>query len=154
MRMGSICLLLVGAETLLLPALAAAGHLDLALSQAGVRTKHDPAALRQRAEPARRALSLRRSIGQEVRPYWDGCALSGLDINLLRTTVVFQLSRNGAVERIVSINTTGANADNQSSVRRFEDCARRAILIAAPFWDLPADRYDSWRTYTLDFERR
>lgn len=96
---------------------------------------------------------IRVSINAEVRGPWNGCRVSGADVERLRTAVVFRLAQSGALDRIVSVNTTGVTDSNRPQVDRFEECARRAITLAAPF-NLPSDNYQYWQTYTLDFDRR
>ena len=96
---------------------------------------------------------IRVSINAQVRGPWNGCRVSGVDVDQLRTAVVFRLAQSGALDRIVSVNTSGVNDSNRPQVQRFEECARRAIQLAAPF-NLPAENYQFWQTYTLDFEKR
>ncbi|MFM6854752.1 MAG: hypothetical protein ACKOUM_11800, partial [Sphingopyxis sp.] len=79
--------------------------------------------------------------------------VTGLDVDQLRTTIVFRLAQNGGLDRIVSVNTAGVNDSNRPQLQRFEECARRAIQLAAPF-QLPAEHYSYWQTYTLDFDKR
>ena len=97
---------------------------------------------------------IRVSINNEVRGPWNACRVTGIDVDRLRTTIVFRLTQAGGLERIVSVNTTGVNDSNRPQVQRFEECARRAIQLAAPFAGLPAEHYSHWQTYTLDFEKR
>ncbi len=96
---------------------------------------------------------IRVSINAAVRGPWNGCRVSGVDMDRLRTAVVFRLSQSGGLERIVSVTTTGVNDSNRPQLQRFEECARRAIQLAAPF-TLPRENYEFWQTYTLDFDRR
>ncbi len=95
---------------------------------------------------------IRVSINAEVRAPWNGCRVSGADVERLRTAVVFRLAQSGALDRIVSVNTTGVTDSNRPQVQRFEECARRAITLAAPF-NLPSENYQYWQTYTLDFDK-
>lgn len=97
---------------------------------------------------------IRVSINAEVRGPWNACRVTGADVDRLKTTIMFRLSETGGLERIVSVNTTGINDSNRPQVPRFEECARRAIQLAAPFANLPRENYSYWQTYTLDFEKR
>lgn len=97
--------------------------------------------------------SIQVSINAAVRAPWNACRVTGVDVNQLTTTVVFRLTPTGALDRIVSVNTTGVTDSNRPQLQRFEECARRAIQLAAPF-DLPRENYEYWQTYTLDFEKR
>ncbi|MEQ1689626.1 MAG: hypothetical protein ABL874_13720 [Sphingopyxis sp.] len=98
---------------------------------------------------------IRVSINAEVRRPWNEgrCRLSGVDIERLNTHVVFNLTQSGGLERIVSVTTTGMTESNRPQLALFEECARRAIQAAAPF-NLPAEHYDYWRRYELDFNKR
>lgn len=97
---------------------------------------------------------IRVSINAEVRAPWNRCVVTGVDVDRLKTSIVFHLTQSGALDRIISVETTGVNASNRPQVARFEECARRAIQLAAPFAGLPAEYYSHWATYTLDFEKR
>lgn len=110
----------------------------------------NPPATRTASE-IRRSISI--SINAEVAREWNACSVTGLDVDQLKTTIVFRLSQSGGLERIVSVNTSGVNDTNRAQQARFEECARRAIELAAPF-NLPAENYSYWQTYTLDFDKR
>lgn len=97
---------------------------------------------------------IRVSINSEVRGPWNSCRVSGLDVDQLRTTIVFRLTQTGGLDRLVSVNTVGVTDSNRPQVARFEECARRAIQLAAPFANLPSEHYSYWQTYTLDFDKR
>ena len=97
---------------------------------------------------------IRVSINAEVRGPWNGCRVTGADVDQLKTTIVFRLTEAGGLERIASVNTSGVNNSNRPQVQRVEECARRAIQLAAPFANLPQENYSYWQTYTLDFEKR
>lgn len=93
------------------------------------------------------------SINGKVRGPWNNCQVTGVDVDQLKTTVRFSLTRSGGLGGIDSVRTSGKNDSNAAQVSRFEECAKRAILLAAPF-SLPQDGYDVWKSYTLDFEKR
>lgn len=97
--------------------------------------------------------SISTSINAAVRQPWNACRVTGIDVDQLKTTVVFRLTEAGGLERIASVSTSGVNDSNRPQQQRFEECARRAIALAAPF-DLPRENYSYWQTYTLDFEKR
>ena len=97
---------------------------------------------------------IRVSINSEVRSPWNSCRVSGIDVDQLKTTIVFRLTQAGGLERITSVNTSGVNDSNRPQLQRFEECARRAIQLAAPFANLPPEHFSYWQTYTLDFEKR
>lgn len=125
------------------------GRIESDVRTANGRSPDPPA--RQTAAQIRASIEV--SINAEVRGPWNGCRVTGVDVDRLRTTVVFRLAQSGALERIVSVSTSGVNDSNRPQVQRFEECARRAITLAAPF-NLPGENYQYWQTYTLDFEKR
>lgn len=105
----------------------------------------------QTAAEVRKSIDV--SIKGAVASRWNGCRVSGLDVDALKTTVKFRLTQSGGLEAVTSVVTTGQNDSNQFQVARHQECAKRAIELAAPF-DLPAENYDFWRNYTLDFVKR
>ncbi|NCP12017.1 MAG: hypothetical protein GW859_08715 [Sphingomonadales bacterium] len=117
----------------------------------------DASASKSNAAPAQSVGEIRRSISvsinAEVRGPWNRCSVSGIDVDELKTTIVFRLSKSGALAGFDRVSTSGETPSNAAQVNRFEECAKRAIQLAAPF-DLPAENYDYWKTYTLDFEKR
>ncbi len=96
--------------------------------------------------------SIRTSINAEVARPWNACRVTGADVDQLKTTVRFRLAESGALANIGSVTTTGVTDSNRPQVARFEECARRAIQLAAPF-NLPSENYSYWENYTLDFEK-
>ena len=93
------------------------------------------------------------SIKSAVKPRWDSCRVSGIDVDQLKTVVKFRLTRSGALAGFTSVTTTGENDSNTFQIKRHQECAKRAVELAAPF-DLPAENYDFWQNYTLDFIKR
>ncbi|KTE31780.1 MULTISPECIES: hypothetical protein [unclassified Sphingopyxis] len=98
--------------------------------------------------------SIDASINAKVRPKWNGCKVSGLDVNLLRTKVEFKLTPSGALAGFTSVVTTGQNESNQFQVARHQECAKRAVELAAPFTELPDDSYSFWKEAELTFFKR
>lgn len=92
------------------------------------------------------------SIKSAVGPRWDSCRISGVDVNELKTEVKFRLTQSGALAGFTSVTTTGQNESNRFQVARHQECAKRAIELAAPF-DLPKENYSYWQNYTLDFDK-
>lgn len=99
----------------------------------------------------RRTISV--SINAEVRGPWNACKVSGVDVDQLVTTIVFRLNPDGTLAGLGSVKTSGVNESNRFQQARFEECARNAIVRAAPF-TLPREDYDFWKSYTLDFSKR
>ena len=93
------------------------------------------------------------SIKAAVRARWSRCIISGVDVDLLVTTVRFRLSLSGELQSFTSVTTKGRNNSNQFQVQRHQECAKRAIELSAPF-DLPLNNYGFWQNYTLDFVKK
>ncbi len=93
------------------------------------------------------------SIKSAIAPRWNSCTVSGFEVAELKTVVRFRLTQSGALAGFSSVTTSGQNDSNKSQVSRHQECAKRAIELAAPF-DLPAESYEYWQNYTLDFIKR
>lgn len=130
------------------------GRLDGILS--GLNRDASPSASKG-APAAAVAAEVKRSIDVSikgaVRSPWNRCQVSGLDVDQLSTEVRFRLTRSGALDAITGVRTTGQTDTNRTQVARHQECARRAIELAAPF-DLPVENYSVWRDYVLDFVKR
>lgn len=109
------------------------------------------------APAATTAAEVRRSIDVSIKakvgPRWNGCRVTGVDVDQLKTVVKFRLTPSGALAGFTSVDTSGENDSNRFQVQRHQECAKRAIELAAPF-DLPEDNYNFWQNYTLDFIKR
>ncbi|MEQ8311515.1 MAG: hypothetical protein RIA72_12535 [Sphingopyxis sp.] len=109
------------------------------------------------APAAATAAEIRRSIDVSIkaaiRPRWDSCRVSGVDVDQLKTVVKFRLTTTGALAGFTSVTTTGENDSNRFQIPRHQECAKRAVELAAPF-DLPEENYSFWQNYTLDFIKR
>lgn len=113
------------------------------------QTKGAPAATT--SAEVRRSIDV--SIKAKVGPRWNGCRVSGVDVDQLKTVVKFRLTPAGALAGFTSVETSGQNDSNRFQVQRHQECAKRAIELAAPF-DLPEENYSFWQNYTLDFIKR
>ena len=100
------------------------------------------------ATEVRRAIEV--SIKKEITGPWNACKFSGVDVNLLRTVVKFELNRDGTFKRYRSVVTTEQNESNKFQVSRHQECAKLAIRQASPF-NLPNENYDFWKDYELEF---
>lgn len=108
------------------------------------------------ASAAATAAEVRRSIDVSIKsavaPRWNGCRISGVDVDQLKTVVRFRLTQSGALAGFTGVSTTGQNDSNKFQVQRHQECAKRAVELAAPF-DLPEENYSYWQNYTLDFDK-
>lgn len=103
------------------------------------------------ASEVRRSIDV--SIKAEVSPRWNSCRVSGVDVDQLKTVVKFRLTQSGALAGFTSVQTSGENDSNRFQIQRHQECAKRAIELAAPF-DLPEENYSFWQNYELDFIKR
>lgn len=93
------------------------------------------------------------SINGAVKKPWQGCKFSGIDAEKLVTVVRFKLTKSGGLAGITSVSTNGRTASNQTQVKRHQECAKGAITAAAPF-TLPAEYFEYWQNYELEFFKR
>lgn len=71
---------------------------------------------------------------------------SGVDVELLVTSLDVKLARNGAViGRPTVLGTTGINESNQPQAKLYEERAVQAVMQASPFQNLPPEYYDQWK---------
>ena len=103
------------------------------------------------AAEVRRSIDV--SIKSAVAPRWNSCRVSGVDVDQLKTVVKFRLTQSGALAGFTSVETSGENDSNRFQIQRHQECAKRAVELAAPF-DLPEENYSFWQNYTLDFIKR
>lgn len=131
------------------------GRLDGITDGLGKEATKKPAAAG--APAAATAAEVRKSIDvsikSKVNPRWQRCSVSGVDVDQLKTVVKFRLTASGALAGFSSVTTTGENDSNKFQVQRHQECAKRAVELAAPF-DLPEENYSFWQNYTLDFIKR
>jgi hypothetical protein len=97
--------------------------------------------------------SIRSSINAKVRVPWNSCSVTGLDVNKLRVSVTFALDKQGRIASVNEPQVSGITEANRAQAGRFGECAVKAIRTAAPYSNLPAQFYDSWKTYKLNFRK-
>ncbi|MEI6642539.1 MAG: hypothetical protein WCL10_10915 [Novosphingobium sp.] len=120
----------------------------------GINTGTKPGATGNPADAlsAEAKAAIRVTINRKVLPPWNSCPVNGLEIEKLRASVTFQLDRGGNVVSIATPVLSGQTPANTAQVSRFTECAVRAIKTAAPF-SLPAESYDFWKNYKLNFRK-
>ena len=102
---------------------------------------------------AQQVASWSSSINARVRGPWNSCPVSGLDVGKLRASVRFTLDPNGRLASIEDFDVTGVTEANRPQVKPFNDCAIRAIRLAAPFTGLPPEFHDQWKNRRLNFRK-
>jgi outer membrane biosynthesis protein TonB len=132
------------------------GRLDGITDGLGKEATKKPAAAG--APAAATAAEVRKSIDvsikAKVKPYWDRCKVSGVDIDQLVTVVRFRLTQSGKLSGFTSVDTTGENDSNRFQVQRHQECAKRAVELAAPSFDLDPEYYSEWQNRKLEFFKR
>lgn len=93
------------------------------------------------------------SIKAAVKPHWDRCKLSGVDVDQLTTIVRFRLTQSGDLAGFTSVSTTGENDSNKFQVARHQECAKKAVELAAPF-RLDPQYFSEWQNRKLEFFKR
>jgi hypothetical protein len=97
--------------------------------------------------------SARQTIGAEVLPFWNRCAVDGVDIEKLAVRIVIHMDRSGRVLSMDAPEVTGRTAANAPQVNRFIECAQGAIRSASPF-NLSADSYEFWKNYPVRLRKQ
>src|SRR3546814_3316331 len=83
------------------------------------------------AAEVRRSIDV--SIKSAVAPRWNGCRVSGVEIAQLKTVVKFRLTPSGALAGFTGVTTSGETDSNKFQIPRHQECAKRAVELAAPF---------------------
>ncbi|EFL88704.1 hypothetical protein [Ahrensia sp. R2A130] len=79
---------------------------------------------------------------------WNVAALSGHpDAAKMRATVDFKLNRDGTIDGRVRPKTSGTDGPTRAILAV---AVRSAIESCAPY-NLPADKYDTWKEFTVNF---
>ena len=103
-----------------------------------------------RVDP-RATATLQAAIRAQVAPCWNP-PIGGADVKKMTVVLHIELARDGSVTgRPDVVSQTGATAGNADYARAFAETARRAVLRCAPL-KLPADQYDVWRSFELNFD--
>lgn len=96
--------------------------------------------------------SLASEVARQLKPRWQ--APSGLDVDLLATTVEWDLNPDGSLSGAPRVTgQTGVNAANRSQADRHKEQALRAVRLAAPF-RLPPQFYAGWQRLRFTFDRK
>lgn len=102
--------------------------------------------------PAERA-ALEQAITRQLSRPWRASAPSGVDAELLVSTVAWRLNRDGSLRGVPRcIEQRGITASNQPQAALHCERAIRAIQVAAPF-NLPERFYSRWDDLEWNFDR-
>ncbi len=100
---------------------------------------------------ARATATLEQAIRSQVAPCWNP-PLGGEDVRNMTVLLRIQLNRGGAVVGAPEVLAqTGVTAGNQAYARAFAESARRAVIRCSPL-QLPAEYFDSWKLFELNFD--
>jgi hypothetical protein len=88
--------------------------------------------------------SLVQAIARKIKPRWQPPV--GPEVEQITTYLRFRLNPDGSLAgRPEVIRQTGVNDVNRAQAARHAENAVRAVQLAAPFDDLPAEYYNAWK---------
>ncbi|NBU83601.1 MAG: hypothetical protein EBS21_03170 [Sphingomonadaceae bacterium] len=91
------------------------------------------------------------ALFSQIKRYWR--APTGVDAELLRTSLVVTLRPDGSVGSITIKSQSGENENNANLKALHAERAASAIRRAAPF-ALPPEHYAIWQSMELTFDKR
>ncbi len=94
------------------------------------------------------------SLKNEITPFFKRCAPSGVDVNLIYTSVTLNISATGTLVGTSNVSQRGVNESNQSQAALHRDCVLKALRAASPYQNLPADAHDVWKNWPMEFSTR
>ncbi len=96
--------------------------------------------------------SLSSEVARQLKPRWQ--APSGLDVDLLATTVEWDLNPDGSLAGSPRVTgQSGVNSANRAQADRHKEQALRAVRLASPF-RLPPHLYAGWQHLRFTFDRK
>ncbi len=88
--------------------------------------------------------SLVQAIARRIKPRWE--PPNGPEVEKITTYLRFRLNPDGSLAgRPEMVRQTGVNDTNRAQAGRHAEQAIRAVQLAAPFEDLPAEYYEAWK---------
>ena len=100
---------------------------------------------------ARATATLEQAIRAQVAPCWNP-PIGGEDVRNMTVLLRIQLNKGGAVMGVPEVlDQTGVTPGNQAYARAFAESARRAVIRCAPL-KLPAEYFDAWKLFELNFD--
>ncbi len=94
------------------------------------------------------------SLRNEISPYFRRCAPTGVDVDQILTSVTLNISTSGALTGVSNIRQSGVNESNSPQAGLHKECVIKAARAASPFQNLPADSYDLWKNWPMEFRTR
>ncbi len=94
------------------------------------------------------------SLRNEISPFFKRCAPSGVDVDQILTSVTLNIAANGSLTGVSNIRQSGINESNSPQASLHKDCVIKAARAASPFQNLPADSYDLWKNWPMEFRTR
>lgn len=94
------------------------------------------------------------ALKSQVERFWIKCMPSGIDANLLVTTVALSLAPDGRLTGVSVVRQSGVNDSNRPQIVRHKECALNAVNAVGRFTNLPPEGYDVWRRWEMDFKRK
>jgi periplasmic protein TonB len=94
------------------------------------------------------------SLRNEISPFFKRCAPSGIDVDQILTSVTLSIGANGSLLSVGNIRQSGINESNAPQASLHKDCVLKAVRAASPYQNLPADSYDVWKNWPMEFKTR
>jgi periplasmic protein TonB len=94
------------------------------------------------------------SLRNEISPFFKRCAPSGIDVDQILTSVTLSIAANGGLISVGSVRQSGVNESNSPQASLHKDCVLKAVRAASPYQNLPADSYDVWKNWPMEFRTR
>jgi hypothetical protein len=100
---------------------------------------------------ARATATLEQAIRGQIAPCWNP-PIGGEDVRSMTVLLRIQLNKGGAVIGVPEVlDQTGVTPGNQAYARAFAESARRAVIRCSPL-ELPAEYFDAWKLFELNFD--
>lgn len=94
------------------------------------------------------------SLRNEISPFFKRCAPSGIDVDQILTSVTLSIGPTGGLLSVGNVRQSGVNESNSPQAGLHKDCVLKAVRAASPFQNLPADNYDVWKNWPMEFRTR
>lgn len=99
---------------------------------------------------ARAVATLEQAIRAQISPCWNP-PLGAEGLGKLTVVLRIALKRDGNIAGPPELVSASGGEANPAYARAFAESAKRAVVRCAPL-DLPADMYEAWRAFELNFD--
>lgn len=120
-------------------------------SGSGVGAAAGSAATKSDAEVRR---SVNAALAEQIRPFMQSCAPSGVDVDKISTFITVNMASNGGVISVAFDRQTGVNDSNKPQADPLKQCALKAAKQAGPYRGLDPDYHDLWKSHKMQLRAR